>query len=543
MARAAPPPPIVEADPPPAFPLPDRPPSEPAAPAPGPAAATLQPAPVQVAEPVLPTQDALMFVLLAAAVGLAALGALFALLAWRRSIGSGDAARAQIAVLANELQHTERAIREETARMREEAEHRGVHLRGEVRDQIGAVGGRLAEGLEGTRGAVETRMDRFASQQAESAEKLRFEVGRAVASFGEGLKTDMTAFQTATREAMTAVEARIAALTEANAQRQNALREAIEQRLEALRAANDAKLEQMRATVEEKLQGTLEKRLGESFALVSERLENVQRGLGEMQTLALGVGDLKKVLANVKDRGGWAEVQLGAMLENVLTRDQFETNVAIDPGTSERVEFAVRLPGQETGGEVLLPIDAKFPKEDYERLIAATEAGDAAAIRTAQADLARVIEAEARKIASKYVKPPRTTDFAVMYLPTEGLFAEAMRYPGLAQRCQGQHRVTIAGPTTLTALLSSLQMGFRTLAIQKRSGEVWRVLGEAKTEFEKYGQVWDRLKKQRETAQNRAEEPGGRPRAVPRRLRTVETIEGVAPPLELTGDDEGLEDS
>lgn len=188
-----------------------------------------------------------MFVLLAAAVGLAALGALFALLAWRRSIGSGDAARAQIAVLANELQHTERAIREETARMREEAEHRGVHLRGEVRDQIGAVGGRLAEGLEGTRGAVETRLDRFASQQAELAEKLRFEVGLGD-GLGEGLKTDMTAFQTATREAMTAVEARIGALTEANAQRQNALREAIEQRLEALRAANDAKLEQMRAT-------------------------------------------------------------------------------------------------------------------------------------------------------------------------------------------------------------------------------------------------------------------------------------------------------
>jgi DNA recombination protein RmuC len=231
-------------------------------------------------------------------------------------------------------------------------------------------------------------------------------------------------------------------------------------------------------------------------------------------------------MSNVKDRGGWAEVQLGAMLEQMLARDQYHTNAKMDPSTSEVVEYAVRMPGQANGAEVLLPIDAKFPKEDYERLALAWESGNAEAARAASEALAAVFETEAKRISSKYIRPPLTTDFAVMYVPTEGLFAEAMRTPGLAQRLQSKHRVTVAGPTTLHALLNSLQMGFRTLAIQKRSGEVWRVLTEAKVEFQRYADVWDKLSKQLQTAQNTIEDAGKRTRAVERKLKDVEIGDG-----------------
>ena len=394
----------------------------------------------------------------------------------------------------------------------------------------------VEERLELLRTGNDAKLDQMRLDAAGSAQAVQTELKQALAGFGEALNARITAFadtqtkgqadfQTLTTTALFNVEKRVAALTAENEQRQNELRKTVEDRLEQLRLGNDAKLEQMRQTVDEKLQGTLEKRLGESFALVSERLENVQRGLGEMQTLALGVGDLKKVLANVKDRGGWAEIQLGMLLEDMLNRDQFLTNVIIDPASSERVEYVVRLPGQDAESEVWLPIDAKFPKEDYERLIDAMQTGDAASIRTSQSDLARVIEAEAKKIASKYIREPRTTNFAIMYLPTEGLFAEALRFPGLAAKLQSQHRVTVAGPTTLAALLNSLQMGFHTLHIQKRSSEVWKVLGEAKSEFEKYGAVWDRLKKQLETAQNTVEDASKRARAVTRKLRDVSVVD------------------
>jgi DNA recombination protein RmuC len=255
----------------------------------------------------------------------------------------------------------------------------------------------------------------------------------------------------------------------------------------------------------------------------------VHKGLGEMQSLAIGVGDLKRVMSNVKDRGGWAEVQLGAMLEQVLARDQYVTNAKVEIGSTEMVEYAVRMPGQGEGVEVLLPIDAKFPKETYERLMLAWEAGDGEALRTAADELAGVIEGEAKRISTKYIRPPSTTDFAVMYVPTEGLFAEAMRAPGLAQRIQQRYRVTIAGPSTLHALLNSLQMGFRTLAIQKRSSEVWRVLGEAKAEFQRYAEVWDKLDKQIQTAQKTIQEAGIRTRAVERKLRQVEAFNKARP--------------
>ena len=296
--------------------------------------------------------------------------------------------------------------------------------------------------------------------------------------------------------------------------------------MEKMRASNEAALEKMRVTVDEKLQGTLEKRLGESFQLVSDRLEQVQRGLGEMQSLATDVGGLKRVLSNVKTRGAWGEVQLSRQLEDILTTGQYEENVEIRPGSRERVEFAVKLPGRTDDATVYLPIDSKFPQESYERLLEAQEGGDLAEIAAATRELEKALRIQAGLISEKYIAVPHSTDFAIMYLPTEGLFAEALRIPGFAADLQAKKRVIITGPTTLMSLLNSLQMGFKTLAIERRSSEVWQVLSAAKAEFVKYGQVWEKLGKQLKTAQTTVEEAGRRTRAVERRLRTVEEWEG-----------------
>ena len=296
--------------------------------------------------------------------------------------------------------------------------------------------------------------------------------------------------------------------------------------MEKMRASNEAALEKMRVTVDEKLQGTLEKRLGESFQLVSDRLEQVQRGLGEMQSLATDVGGLKRVLSNVKTRGAWGEVQLSRQLEDILTTGQYEENVEIRPGSRERVEFAVKLPGRTDDATVYLPIDSKFPQESYERLLEAQEGADLAEIAAATRELEKALRIQAGLISEKYIAAPHSTDFAIMYLPTEGLFAEALRMPGFAADLQAKKRVIITGPTTLMSLLNSLQMGFKTLAIERRSSEVWQVLSAAKAEFVKYGQVWEKLGKQLKTAQTTVEEAGRRTRAVERRLRTVEEWEG-----------------
>ena len=296
--------------------------------------------------------------------------------------------------------------------------------------------------------------------------------------------------------------------------------------MEKMRASNEAALEKMRVTVDEKLQGTLEKRLGESFQLVSDRLEQVQRGLGEMQSLATDVGGLKRVLSNVKTRGAWGEVQLSRQLEDILTIGQYEENVEIRPGSRERVEFAVKLPGRTDDATVYLPIDSKFPQESYERLLEAQEGADLAEIAAATRELEKALRIQAGLISEKYIAAPHSTDFAIMYLPTEGLFAEALRIPGFAADLQAKKRVIITGPTTLMSLLNSLQMGFKTLAIERRSSEVWQVLSAAKAEFVRYGQVWEKLGKQLKTAQTTVEEAGRRTRAVERRLRTVEEWEG-----------------
>jgi len=302
------------------------------------------------------------------------------------------------------------------------------------------------------------------------------------------------------------------------------LRRSVEGRLDAMRADNAEKLEAMRLVVDEKLQATLEQRLGASFRQVSEQLEQVFKSVGEMQSLAAGVGDLKRVLTNVKSRGTWGEMSLGAILEQVLTPEQCGRNVEIRPGSRERVEYAIRLPGADGDGPLWLPIDAKFPTEDYERLIEAAERADAAAVDSAGKGLEARVRQAARDIAAKYVAPPHSTDFALLFLPTEGLYAEIVRRPGLVDALQREHRVVVTGPTTLLALLNSLRMGFRTLAIQQRSSEVWQVLRAVRTEFARYGEALDRVQKKLQEASSSIDLMATRRRQVDRRLENVERL-------------------
>ena len=311
------------------------------------------------------------------------------------------------------------------------------------------------------------------------------------------------------------------------------LRGTLNERLTTIQADNAAKLEEMRRTVDEKLHATLEQRLGESFKQVSDRLEQVHKGLGEMQSLASSVGDLKRVMTNVKTRGTWGEVQLGAIIDNVLTPEQYARNVKTVPGSDELVEFAIRLPGRDDEHPVWLPIDAKYPVEHYQRLQDALDAVDKAGVISAGNALESSIRNEAKKIASKYVEPPFTTDFAVMYLPSEGLFAEVMRRPGLVEAVQNASRVVITGPANLAAMLNSLQMGFKTLAIEKRSSEVWGVLGQVKTEFAKFGEVVEATRKSIDAAAKRFEQVDVRTRAIQRRLRTVQELPSAASTAEL----------
>ncbi|MCK4410426.1 MAG: DNA recombination protein RmuC, partial [Candidatus Eisenbacteria sp.] len=327
-------------------------------------------------------------------------------------------------------------------------------------------------------------------------------------------------------DALASVTKEIKELAGANETRLDKLRETVDEKLKELMKGNEAKLEEMRRTVDEKLQKTLESRLGESFRQVSERLEAVQAGLGEMRSLAAGVGDLKKVLSNVKTRGILGEVQLGAILEEILIVSQYDTNVRTKPGSAENVEYAVRLPGPGEDPEkcVWLPIDSKFPQEDYQRLVDASELGDANAVKAATTGLVRSVTSSAKDISEKYLSPPDTTDFAIMFLPTEGLYAEVLRQPGLLDELMRTHRIVVAGPTTLAAILSSLRMGFRTLAIEKRSSEVWQVLAAVKTEFGRFGEKLDKLRGHLDRARKTVDETGVRTRAMERKLRDVEEL-------------------
>ncbi|CAN5257713.1 DNA recombination protein RmuC [soil metagenome] len=357
----------------------------------------------------------------------------------------------------------------------------------------------------------------------ESARGQRTELNATLAHHQQTLAQQLGGFSEALSRFADQQHGRFRELSDGNERRLGEIRATLEQKIGALQVENSAKLDEMRATVDEKLHATLEQRLGESFKIVSERLEAVHRGLGEMQGLAQGVGDLKRVLSNVKSRGVFGEVQLAALLEDLMTPEHLARNVATRPGSREFVEFAIKLPGD---GEtpVHLPIDAKFPIEDYERLVAAHDVADVIAVEQHGKALEQRLRLEARKIADKYIEPPHTTDFAILFLPTEGLYAEVLRRPGLFDELQRKHRIVIAGPTTLTALLSALRMGFRTLAIEKRSSEVWNVLSQVKNEFGKFGDVLATSKRQLQTVLNTMDSAEVRTRAIERQLKEVETL-------------------
>ena len=392
-------------------------------------------------------------------------------------------------------------------------------LRHEMQASAQATRQELAAHLAQNQGAIAQQLEGMRQQLQLHAAGGREEQARALKRFSDTLN------------------GALANLTESNAQRMLEVRATLEHKIRDLQNDNARRLEEMRQTVDEKLHATLETRLTESFRQVSDRLEKVHQGLGEMQQLALGVGDLKRVLTNVKTRGTWGEVQLEMLLEQVLTVDQYAKNVETVAGSNARVEFAIRLPGVVDGGAPLwLPIDAKFPKEQYERLLLAADEGDADGVARAGNELERAVRGEARTICDKYVSPPQTTDFAILLLPTEGLYAEVMRRPGLADDLQRTLRVTIAGPSTLSALLNSLQMGFRTLALEKRSSEVWQVLGAVKTEFTKFGDVLAATKATLERAAKNIESAEVRSRVMAKKLKSVEALPAEAAQLLLGPD-------
>ena len=361
-----------------------------------------------------------------------------------------------------------------------------------------------------------------------SARQGREENAIAVSAFGDSLLKRMSEIAGLQKDQLEIFAGQLKSLTASNEGRMDRLRESVEERLRLIQEDNAVKLEQMRVTVDEKLHDTLEKRLGESFKLVSERLELVQRGLGEMQTLASGVGDLKKVLTNVKTRGTFGEIQLASLLEQVLAPGQYESNVETRKGSGQRVEFALKLPGRNgtADGQVWLPLDAKFPQEDYLRLVEAQELGDILLAGEAGKQLDKAVRLMATDIRDKYLDPPHTTDFGVMFLPTEGLYAEVLRRPGLFEALQRDFKVMIAGPTTLAALLNSLQMGFRTLAIEKRSAEVWNLLGAVRTEFSKFGQVLEKTSKKLQEAGNHIDAAAVRTRSIEKKLKGVQEMPG-----------------
>jgi len=395
----------------------------------------------------------------------------------------------------------------------------------QVADALHAATQALAGQSQAARDAQDTALARLTEQQVQALQRVSEHQALALQRLSDTLAGQLRA------------------LAEGNERRLTDMRQTVEGRLQALQQGNEAKLEQMRATVDEKLHATLEQRLGESFRQVAERLEQVHQGLGEMQVLARDVGALNRVLTNVKTRGVFGEVQLAGLLEQVLAPDQYAANVETVPGSGARVEFAIRLPGQRDDGRPLwLPIDAKFPREDYERLLDAHERADPAGVEAAAKAIEARLRLEARTIREKYVAAPHTTDFAILFVPTEGLYAEALRRPGLVESLQRDHRVALAGPTTLLAMLSSLQMGFRTLALEKRSAEVWQVLGAVKTEFAKFGDVLAKTKKKLDEASATIDAAEVRARQMARQLKSVEALpeaqaQQLLPPADTSPED------
>ena len=445
--------------------------------------------------------------------------------------------------LSKPLDELERKLAAEFQKANVDMAARVEKMKGDLRTDLS---GQMQQGLNGVRETVEQQLTQGRTEQAQrladavksleqkfEALKLATEAKLETSSQQQGkVLTDSRADLTAT----------LSKMAEQIDKKLDQLKGAVETKLTQIQTDNSTKLEEMRKTVDEKLQGTLEKRLGESFKMVSDRLEQVHKGLGEMQTLATGVGDLKKVLTNVKTRGTWGEMQLGNLLEQILTQDQYARNVRTNPAGSELVEFAIKLPGRDEDGDkpVWLPIDAKFPKEDYERLVDASERSDVEAVEQAAKSLEARVRSQARDIRDKYIAEPHTTNFGLLYLPTEGLYAEVLRRPGLADSLQREYRIVVVGPTTLAALLNSLQMGFRTLAIQQRSSEVWKVLGAVKTDFGKFGDLLDSIKKKLDETGNTIEKAAHRSRQLEKKLKKVEALP-VVETAELLADVQSTE--
>jgi DNA recombination protein RmuC len=399
------------------------------------------------------------------------------------------------------------------------------NLRNDVQDSARATRQELTTTLSTFQQTLLAQSGDVARTQNEQIDSFRMQLAAMQQRIGDDTRAAREAQDAALHRFGQAQAEQLRSLAEANDKRMGEVRQAVEAKLTAIQADNGLKLEQMRATVDEKLSATLEQRLGESFKQVAERLEQVHKGLGEMQSLARDVGSLNRVLTNVKTRGSFGEVQLAALLADVFTTEQYATNVATVPGSNDRVEFAIRLPGRDDGGApVWLPIDAKFPREDYERLLDAQERADKEGADIAGRAIENRLKLEARTIREKYIAAPHTTDFGILFVPTEGLYAEALRRPGLVDTLQREHKVMLAGPTTLLATLNSLQMGFRTLALEKRSAEVWQVLGAVKTEFGKFGEVLAKTKKKLEEASSTIDAAEVRTRAMTRQLRSVEAM-------------------
>ena len=428
--------------------------------------------------------------------------------------------------------------------LRDDQARAGREIRAEVQDSARGTRQELTQAMALFQQTLLAQQGDVARTQNEQIDSFRTQLATMQQLVGQSLQQATTALAQQSQAARESQDAALKRFGDAFGEQIGTVRTTVEQRLQAIQADNEKKLEQMRATVDEKLHATLEQRLGESFKQVADRLDQVHKGLGEMQGLARDVGTLSRTLTNVKTRGTFGEIQLGSLLDEVFTPEQYGRNVETVPNSNARVDFAIKLPGRRDDGAPLwLPIDAKFPREDYERLLDAQERADPVAVEAAAKGIESQLRLEAKKIRDKYVEPPHTADFAILFVPTEGLYAEALRRPGLAEALQREFKVMLAGPTTLLATLNSLQMGFRTLALEKRSAEVWEVLGAVKTEFGKFGGVLAKVRDQTQSVIKTLDQADVRTRQMTRALKTVESIpeeraQALLPGLDAVNDDE-----
>lgn len=462
---------------------------------------------------------------------------------FRKSSGGGDDLSPKLMKIDTDLSRIDPLIREEFMRSRDESRAIFRENREELGNSFKILGENLTRTITELSNAQKNQFDTFSSRLNEmvrtldekntllreqldnSAKDNRTEQANSLKSFEEKFSMNVNEFNELQKQKFEDFVMRQENIRKETELRLREIRETVEGKLNALQEDNTKKLEEMRKTVDEKLQETVEKRFSESFKMISERLEQVHKGLGEMQTLASGVGDLKKVLANVKTRGNLGEYQLGAILEQILSPEQYVKNAAVKEGSQERVEYAIRLPGKDSNDKpVMLPVDSKFPVEDYQRLLDAYDSGNATEVDAAAKQFENSVRKNARDIRDKYVSPPSTTDFAIMFVPTEGLYAEITRRTGLFEQLQREFKIVVAGPSNFAALLNSFQMGFRTLAIEKRSSEVWEILGAVKSEFGNFGNILEKTKKKLEEATNVIDKAGARSRSIERKLRDVQEL-------------------